>query len=256
MSANELVDRLTKGFDVGILTEYFKTACSKFRPDRQDLSEIIPEDQTQFKEVSTIGEVEYDAANRLIFAVCKLDKDLTGKESKKTQYELGKKILKQHSYDAGIFVFYGANNNFRLSLIVASYQGPKREFTTFRRYTYFVTGELTNKTFIKQFGGCDFSSIDNILEAFSIEAVSKAFYDDFNPQFGKILLSIKADDQTPAQAKKDFALLFVIRTLFLGFIQKKGWLGSEKFIQKLWQEYKACGKKDEFYSRLLEPLFF
>jgi len=50
--------------------------------------------------------------------------------------------------------------------------------------------------------------------------------------------------------------LFVIRTLFLGFIQKKGWLGSEKFIQKLWQEYKACRKKDEFYSRWLEPLFF
>ena len=58
--------------------------------------------------------------------------------------------------------------------------------------------------------------------------------------------------------KQDFALLFVIRILFLGFVQKKGWLDNNpRFLQDFWQEYyQGNFPADSFYKEWLEPLFF
>ena len=243
-----VLEQLANGFEREKLIDYYTHASSKFRPQNTDVSEFLPKDDTRFEAITRIGEIEYDNATRLGFFVCPLNKGLTEKTSKKIQYEIGKKILKANFYDAGIFVFYGANKNFRLSLIAASYLGPKREFTTFRRYTYFVSPQFSNKTFIKQLSRCDFLSIEEILQAFSIEAVSEEFYNSFKPKFDQIASSIK-EGQIDNQAKQNFALLFAIRVIFLGFVQKKGWLGSnENFIQNFWAEYRSCKKNDEFYG--------
>jgi len=192
----ELLEQIIEDFNKDTLTQFYnKLSSGKFRPASEDFSENLPKDDRRFESIEQIGRIEHEKkAQTTAFFISSVSGEISERDSKKKQYDIGKKILKDNYLDAGIFVFYG-KNNFRLSLIAAFYSGPKRTFPYgFRRYTYFVSPELTNKTFIKQFGGCDFSSIDNILEAFSIEAVSKAFYDDLNPQFGKILLSIKADD--------------------------------------------------------------
>lgn len=259
MSNKDVLEQLANRFEPQALTNYYTQASSKFRPLEKDVSEYLPQEDPRFESISQIGEIEFDGANRLGFFLCPLTKDLTEKTSKKIQYEIGKKILKADFYDAGIFVFYGTDGNFRLSLIAASYQGAKREFSTFRRYTYFVSPELTNKTFFKQLSGCRFSSIENILEAFSIEAVSEDFYNSFKPKFDQIALSVTGG-KIDNQAKQDFALLFVIRIIFLGFVEKKGWLECDKFLQNFLAEYKQHKQKskcgDEFYIRWLEPLFF
>jgi hypothetical protein len=261
MSNKDVLEQLATCFELQKLIDYYKSASSKFRPQNTDVSEVLSTiNDPRFEAITQIGEIEYDNASRLGFFVCPLTKDLTEKTSKKIQYDIGKKLLKVNFYDAGIFVFYGANKSFRLSLIAASYLGPKREFTTFRRYTYFVSPELTNKTFIKQLSRCDFSSIEKILQAFSIEAVSEEFYNSFKPKFDEIASSIK-DGKIDNQTRQDFALLFAIRIIFLGFVEKRGWLGgNEKFIQSFWAEYNQHKQKskcsDEFYTRWLEPLFF
>ena len=59
MEAKELVDRLTKSFDIDILTEYFSAICPKFRPENQDLPEFISED-SHITEINQIGTAEYD----------------------------------------------------------------------------------------------------------------------------------------------------------------------------------------------------
>ena len=256
-----VLEQLAKDFELQKLKDYYTQASSKFRPQNTDVSEVLTTiKDPRFDSITQIGEIEYDNANRIGFFVCPLNKDLAEKTSKKIQYDIGKKLLKANFYDAGIFVFYGANKSFRLSLIAASYLGPKREFTTFRRYTYFVSPELTNKTLIKQLSKCDFSSIEKILQAFSIEAVSEEFYNSFKPKFDEIASSIQGG-KIDSKTKQDFALLFAIRVIFLGFVEKRGWLGgNEKFIQSFWAEYNLHKQKskcsDEFYTRWLEPLFF
>jgi len=127
----------------------------------------------------------------------------------------------REEYDAGIFVFHDDRGHFRFSLILATYSGTKRQYTNFRRYTYYVSPELPNKTFINQIGKADFSSIENILAAFSLEAVSDEFYNAFKPLFDEIAESVKGRQSTD-QLKQDFALLFAIRIIFLGFVQKRG----------------------------------
>ena len=101
----------------------------------------------------------------------------------------------------------------------------------------------------------DFSSISGILETFSLEAVSDAFYKDFKDHFDALADAVQGTDKP--DLKQDLALLFAIRIIFLGFVQKKGWLGnSPRFMQDFLKEYRRSGSTDTFYTEWLEPLFF
>ena len=52
-------------------------------------------------------------------------------------------------------------------------------------------------------------------------------------------------------------MLFIIRIIFLGFVQKKGWLGNNpKFLQHFLEEYQQTGAIDSFYKEWSNPLFF
>ncbi|MGF1669023.1 MAG: hypothetical protein ACFCU6_01140, partial [Balneolaceae bacterium] len=153
-------------------------------------------------------------------------------------------------------MFRDDRGHFRFSLIVTKYESNRRTHTPYRRYTYYIHPEKPNKTFINQIGKAKFTGIDEILKAFSIDAVSDEFYNEFNPKFLDISNAVQGTDNMAI--KKDFALLFVIRIIFIGFVQKRGWLGGrEEFIHEFRDEYLAAGAEDNsFYTRWLEPLFF
>ena len=106
----------------------------------------------------------------------KVTRELSERSGKKAQYELAKKVIRDLSMDAGIFVFIGENGAFRFSLVYASYLGTKVDYSNFRRFTYYVSPQLTNKTFRQRIGEGDFSSLESIKEAFSVEKVTKEFY--------------------------------------------------------------------------------
>ena len=209
-----------------------------------------------FDQAKQLGVIELPNAQTVLVGVVHVDSELTSRSSKKIQYELGKRILKADNHNAGIFAFHDDAGRFRLSLITITYHGTRRQFSTFRRYTFFVDPTLPNKTFVNQIGRADFSSLEKILEAFSLEAVSDAFYQEFRPKYDAIAQAVVGTDNDAL--KQDFVLLFVIRTIFLGFVQKKGWMGSNpRFLQDFWQEYQSSGRsKDTFYREWLEPLFF
>jgi len=114
----------------------------------------------------------------LIIITAKTNVPLTNRTGKKRQYEIAKKILKEENKDASFFIFYDEKNNFRFSFIRANFLGTKRDFTNFKRYTYFVSKKkLTNKTFINQISKADFNDLDSIQEAFNVEPLTKQFYE-------------------------------------------------------------------------------
>ena len=78
---------------------------------------------------------------------------------------------------------YDTNGNFRFSLIYANYLGHHRDWSTFRRFTYFVSKKFNNKTFLQQIGNGNFSSLEKIKESFSLAKVTKDFYNNFYPLF-------------------------------------------------------------------------
>ena len=134
---------------------------------------------SNFMEGLKLGEINFaDDGQNFIVCSFKSSNSLTERSGKKAQYEKAKKILRNLGFDVGVFIFYDHNGNFRFSLIYANYLGNKRDWSTFRRFTYFVSSNYTNKTFLQRIGFGDFSSLEKIKDAFSVEKVTKDFYKD------------------------------------------------------------------------------
>ncbi len=249
---------LTKDFTPQKLLSFLRLIAPGLRPQKLPLSYLLKAD-SPFDTAEQIGVIELPETNTVIVATVHVKDELTNRSGKRKQYELAKRILKDRNHNAGIFAFYDDNGRFRLSLVTVTYHGTRRRFSTFRRHTFFVDPDLPNKTFIQQFLNADFSDLDGILKTFSLEAVSEEFYKEFKPKFDVIAQAVQGTDDL--NLKQDFAILFVIRTIFLGFVQKKGWLGNNtRFLQDFWEEYKAwrhkTGENNQFYRAWLEPLFF
>ena len=252
---NELLKQLANHFDLSKLKLFLSNANNTYKPRFEDFNHYLDEDSL-FKNLQKEGQIEYPDASRLAVLTCHVEGEITRRSSKQKQYAIAKKIIKAEKYDAAIFVFYDDEGHFRFSLVKAQYLGTRQEFTNFRRYTYFVSPELSNKTFLTQVSKADFSSIESLLNAFSLEAVSDEFYREFQPHFQALAGAVQGTDDQ--ELKNKFALLFVIRIIFLGFVQKKKWLGENtSFLQDFLAEYQhCCNKQDLFYRDWLTPLFF
>jgi hypothetical protein len=94
-------------------------------------------------------------------------------------------------------------------------------------------------------------------KAFSVEAVSDTFYDKFREtHFDKMVSSIIEQGETEDKAE-DLAVLFTIRIMFLGFVQRKGWLADDQdFLMTLHRRYLRGSQQGGFYDDWLKPLFF
>jgi len=148
----EILKDIIENFSTEKFVHFFRTKNRFFKP----LNEILISDNKEnFSDGKKLGEIKFQD-NDLIICAFSVLKELTERTEKKKQYELGKRILKETNTDAGIFIFYDRNGNFRFSLIYTEYFGTRRRFSFFKRFTYFVSQHLTNKTFLEQIGEGDF----------------------------------------------------------------------------------------------------
>jgi adenine-specific DNA-methyltransferase len=115
-----------------------------------ELKEKLKEHVRSIRQVAD-KELE-DIGNFNVYAI-ELKENITERSSKKRQFEIAKEILKADQLIAGLFVFYPQEGkSFRFSLVFTEPYGTRREYSPYKRYTYFVSPELPNKTFIKQVG--------------------------------------------------------------------------------------------------------
>ncbi|OQA83417.1 MAG: Modification methylase PaeR7I [Microgenomates group bacterium ADurb.Bin238] len=257
--AREILESIIDEFSVEKFTRLFREKSHKFTPREENYSHY---NDHNFIGGIKIGEINFSDVDSLLICSFEVTKALSERAGKKAQYEKAKSILKTNAnqrFSAGIFIFYDNSGNFRFSLVYPESIGVKRQWNNFRRFTYFVSREFTNKTFLKQLGGKEFTNLEDVKDAFSITAVTDLFYDEFFKIYDKLVSETKVINNIDTEEKaRDFVLLFVIRTIFLGFIQKKRWIGDdEKFIQSFYLEYKnKFYGNNEFYKRWLSPLFF
>lgn len=215
----ETLKDIISSFSPEKLITFFRRKSTSFRQTREEYTDVPRE---QFRDAAKIGEIKFADASesRLIVVTARVLKSLSERSGKKAQYDLGKKMLAAGYYDAGIFVFYDTQGSFRFSLIYPQYVGRKKQWSNFRRFTYFASPELANKTFINQIAVGDFSTLDKVKESFSLAKVTNDFYNEFKGQFEKLCEAVKVDHGKPdAGQVRDFTLLFVIRVIFIGFIQ-------------------------------------
>ncbi|MEJ5339732.1 MAG: hypothetical protein WHS43_08785 [Aquificaceae bacterium] len=106
-----------------------------------DLHAIWEELKPTEEEKQSFGRILFLAEGRLedekkFGALCiEVKGELSHKSGRKRQFELARRLLIEKDLDVGLFAFYDENRNFRLSLVYALYEGIKRSFSTFKRYT-------------------------------------------------------------------------------------------------------------------------
>lgn len=164
----------------------------------------------------------------------------------------------KYGYDAAIVVYYD-NSHWRLSFVC----DLKGENTAPKRFTYvFGTSQETYRTAATRLLLIESKepSFQKIKEAFSVEKLSKEFFDGYKMLYGKFCNAIGGTEKW----QRDYVKKMMGRLVFLQFLQKKGWMGVPadrtdwtggdlQYMQHLVQYYKG---NDRLLSEVLEPLFF
>jgi len=263
----QILDLIIKDFSTEKFNLFFRRKTQgKFREINQSYQQY---DDSAFKNGLKLGEAEFGDGKMLVCAL-KVQKSLSERSGKKAQYEKAKSILKSAEnqvYSAGIFIFYDQRSSFRFSLVYPESMGTRRQWNHFKRFTYFVSQEFTNKTFLQRIGDGDFSTLAKIKEAFSVEPVNNLFFNGFREYFEKtkkefeksnkntICLWLKdrySDEEYKEQINR-FAYTFLGRIIFIYFLQRKGWIENEpNFFRKNIEN----NENNLIYSSFFEPLFF
>lgn len=192
-------------------------------------------------------------------------------------------------FDAALVVF-DSGELWRLSFV----SDIKGESTAPKRYTY-VFGESDSfyNTPVGRFDALQRKGIsfENIKDAFSVEALSKEFFDEYREHYADIVEYITGKryvkekgkwvektihepcheifDQfvavykDPEKTVRDYIKKLMGRLVFLQFLQKKEWMGvpadrqdwkggDTRFLQNKFNEF---ADKDNFIDGFLEPLF-
>ena len=271
------MDKLIQNFSVKSIADFFKNKISSFSPNSENLDYILKDaDFAHFSELQKIGQVEFSNSDELIVFACKFQGVLSERSSKKRQFEIAKKVLKEDFKDGAIFIFYDSNDCFRFSFIRKNYGNKDQKFTNWKRYTYFVDPSRTNKTFKNRINGCNFGSLEDIQEAFSVEKLNKKFYEEIATAFysligGKVSINKKEVSfnsclqlpSTPTENKKvyqEFAVRLIGRTIFCWFLKNKKSDSGVPLIPEEWlsSNMVASVNNDQhnYYHSILEKLFF
>jgi len=256
--SRDILQSIIDDFQVDGFNRFFRAKNRSFAPRIEELEQY---DDDSFRSSLKLGEIEYSNEGQQL-VVCTLEslKPLSERLGKKAQYAKGKKILMQLQADAGIFVFYDSNGNFRFSLIYANYLGKKRDWSTFRRFTYFVSPKLTNKTFLQQIGDGDLSSLEKIKKAFSVEKVTKDFYKDIANWYFWAVQNSKFPKNAEAEENgRNIAVIRLItRLIFIWFMRERGLVANKLFDITIIKDYlkDISPEQSTYYKAVLQNLFF
>ncbi len=138
--------------------------------------------------------------------------------------------------------------------------------TSAKRYTYLFGKNHRARTASERFAKLADAEKDtqNLLNAFSVEALSKSFFNEYKEQykaFCDFLFAHKDDrecfgpkfSQWEDKYLRDYVKKMMGRVTFIYFLQRKGWMnGDLNYMQNAF-ENSTC--KDDYLDSFLEPLF-
>ncbi|MBO4779239.1 MAG: Eco57I restriction-modification methylase domain-containing protein, partial [Selenomonadaceae bacterium] len=212
-----------------------------------------------------------------------LQKNKSVERARSVQRNFVKALIEDDiAVDGAIVAFYSDSvpEKWRLSFVRLDHEfvagkGGKVTITPAKRYSYLVGENEPCTTAYQQLFPifADDSSavtLDDLEEAFSVERVTKEFFDKYAEKFYQVkdYLENNPEFKTESQAHgftaEQFAKKLLGQIVFLYFLQKKGWLGVEKdcawgtgspnFMRDIFKANQSTGKN--FFDEVLEPLFY
>ncbi|MBQ5981798.1 MAG: Eco57I restriction-modification methylase domain-containing protein [Prevotella sp.] len=224
--------------------------------------------------------------------------DITLRDNKQLQYNrvgIQQLIRSQQIFYSNAFLLFHNEHpeekEWRFSFFYK--QGKSKDTTSAKRFTYLFGKNFRARTASERFARLAEreKDTDNLLDAFSVEALSKEFFDKYREHYADIVEYITGKryvkekgkwvektihepcheifDQfavsftNPEKTVRDYIKKLLGRLVFLQFLQKKGWMGvpvdrtdwtggDTRFLQNKFNEFED---KDNFIDGFLEPLF-
>lgn len=196
--------------------------------------------------------------------------------------------LKKSNHNCALVAFYDDTEDWRFSFVELEYKtgrvenGQVRDFEQLspaRRLSFLVGKNEPNHTCKKYLlelvkEDSKLPDLSVIRSAFSIESVSKEFFEKYKGLYDALLRSLKeviAQDEVIKKEfieknidSSEFAKKLLGQIVFIYFLQKKGWLGVPRkgkwgegrkdFLRAVFEG--KFGKYDNFFNDVLEPLFY
>lgn len=209
-----------------------------------------------------IGKYSSDEGDRIaVFSVC-LKKGDTVERARSMQRNFVKPLIEQSNCAGAIVAFYTKDEpeKWRLSFIRMDYEFSKgkvtEKLTPAKRYSYLVGKGEPCHTALSRLYPIFFDDnknpgIDELEDAFSVEKVTKEFFDLYCEKFHELREYLESNDDFMIEAEvrkftsEQFAKKLLGQIVFLYFIQKKGWLGVEAIPVTLSEKAYNCS----FYAR-------
>jgi len=208
-----------------------------------------------------------------------------GVNLQRNRVELNNEVSKhidQEQIHGVLSVFDQGKDDYRFTFSARSSEFDEEEGdfvaikTDTKRYTYVLGKNESCKTPAKRFFELSQNKenveIGDLQKAFSVEKLSKEFFDKYKFQFEKFWNYINSHeeyrklflDNDKDKQIRDFTKKLLGRVVFLHFLQKKGWMGCDinsanwengekQFMQKLFDGF---SDKTHFHSKCLHQLFF
>lgn len=263
------INTIINNFSNQSVSLFFENKITSFKPEKEIFVNTVQE-ETPYSDPVKIGHAELNNHEELLVFTCECNKELTERSAKKRQFEIAKKVLKEDFKDGAIFIFYDEQGNFRFSFIRRNYgEKADKKYSTWKRYTYYVSPSETNKTFKNRIENCKFNSLDNIQEAFSVEKLTKEFYNELfawyqwslSEEIGVTFphnTEITEDDRTKLEEQ---IIRLITRLLFVWFIKQKKLVPDEIFeidkLSSILKDFDSNSVSDgNYYNAILQNLFF
>ena len=242
------------------------------------------------KSFERIGTYTDPEGKKIDILIVHLKRETTIDRARTAQRNFIARYLKERGEkDAGLVAFVSPQGeDWRFSFVKMEYKFKKtpkgdvkvkEEFTPARRYSFLVGKNESSHTAQSCFVDILINDIHNlklneIEEAFSIEKVTKEFFEKYRNLFFQVKDTldeiVKKDEEIRKEFQQkgvnvvDFSKKLLGQTVFLYFLQKKGWFGvkegqkwgtgSKHFLRELFEK-KHCYYKN-FFNDILEPLFY
>ena len=243
----------------------------------------FPINNEKIKKFRQIGSVRLnDGKNLALFELLLADTVNIQRNRVELNNEISK-YIDQEQIHGVLSVFEQGTDDYRFTFSARSTEFDEEESdfvqkkTDTKRYTYVLGKNESCKTpadrFYKLSENKSEVDINAIQNAFSVEQLSKEFFDKYKKQFEKFWKYIASKEeykgvfingQGEREVKiRNFTKKLLGRIVFLHFLQKKGWMGcpenelwgagDKKFMQNLFKDFT---NKEQFHSNVLVELFY
>ena len=250
--------------------------------------DITEGDKKQIKSFRIFSQVR--GGFPIVFADVEVQDSVALKRSRVNIQNCVRKMMENDSNAIIFFHFSDDKSEWRVSFC---HRADKlKESTDAKRFTYLCGMEHACRTIAERFEtlkGLSTIKDEDLLEAFSVEPLSKEFFDEYREHYADLVEYISGkrfvkkggkfvEEKTKNAAGafreafegddkkvRDFVKKMMGRLVFLQFLQKKGWLGVQEnaewgsgdknFIYNLFRNASKDVQND-FLEKALEPLFF